>query len=239
MAERNRSTKRTGQSLIKPTGSNNQNAEREERTGGKDSGGQTRGGQSGTGTNTGKERAGTTNETVKISDVDKPNKVSITLPSGEEVKPEQAPKKKTSKKNKKKEVDCSAVKATIQAISNIVALRPQISYWQLRDEEIDSIAQPLANIIDKYGAMNKLNEVSDGVQLFLACTAIATPRIMYMMAVHKEAKKTNVKNHNKEVKTNDQETDQVQEPSGENPRPNATTSASDGEALSSLIPTVG
>lgn len=235
MAERNRSTKRTGQPIIKPTGSDYKNAEAKETNGGSGTGGR----QTGTGTDTGKERAGISNETTQVSNVDKPNKVSITLPSGEELKPEQTPKKKTSKKNKKKEVDCSAVKATIQAISNIVALRPQIAYWQLRDEEIDSIAQPLANIIDKYGAMNKLNEVSDGVQLFLACTAIATPRIMFMMSVHKEAKKTNVKNHNKEVKTNDQETDQVQEPSGENPRPNAATSPSDGEALSSLIPTVG
>lgn len=93
----------------------------------------------------------------------------------------------TKKKSPAKKADASQLKFLLLTISNVMAARPGMEMWKLTNEEVDSIAEPLANMMARNEAVaNALEEHGDAIALVTAIAMIAFPRVMMMMAMKKE-----------------------------------------------------
>lgn len=137
----------------------------------------------------GKNTTTTTNELykkVEKNDNVEPKKVSIQLPSGESVKPDE--KKQRKKLNKRKQADDTQIKALLAGVSSIVSSKPELSFLKLEDKEIEMISQPLANILDKLEITTQMNEKSDYIALFIALGTIFIPRIIFVCEINKMKK---------------------------------------------------
>ena len=93
------------------------------------------------------------------------------------------PKKKQQRKPRKQKKDESSfnaeqISALILSASAIVASKPEMSVWALQPEEANQLATPIANMIQKSEALQKLGEYSDAVALVTASLVIFAPRAM-------------------------------------------------------------
>lgn len=104
----------------------------------------------------------------------------------------QKKKKRTPKKKKEEPATFNAeqISTLIMTASGIVAARPDMSIWQLQQEEAMQLAQPIANMIEKSELMQKMGEHTDAVALVTAAMVIFTPRVIAQAAVTKQKKKT-------------------------------------------------
>lgn len=104
-----------------------------------------------------------------------------------EQKKAQAATTGTKKKSAAKKADASQLNFLLLTISNVMASRPGMEMWKLTNEEVDSIAEPLANMMARNEAVaNALEEHGDAIALVTAIAMIAFPRVMMMMAAKKE-----------------------------------------------------
>lgn len=93
----------------------------------------------------------------------------------------------TTKKSTASKADATQLKFLLLTISNVMATRPGMEMWQLTPAEVDSIAQPLSNMMAKNEAVTQaLEEHGDALALITAVAMIAFPRVMMMMAQRKE-----------------------------------------------------
>lgn len=140
-----------------------------------ESGGNTSTGTGPTGTGTGET------ETKK-----EPLEISILGNTPDTVKKTRARAKKT--KAAEPPINATMISGLIGALSTMVASRPGMQIWTLSDAEIKSVADPLANIIQKSDQLSKIAEHTDAIALTIAVTTIAVPRVMYMsdQAKHKK-----------------------------------------------------
>ena len=69
-----------------------------------------------------------------------------------------------------------------------VASRPDMAVWQLRPEEATQLATPIANMIQKSEALQKMGEYSDAIALVTASLVIFAPRAMVYHDQQKQKK---------------------------------------------------
>lgn len=110
------------------------------------------------------------------------------------------PRKVRGTKKKADAIDTTEIDKLIVAVSSVVASRPDMAHWQLSEVEAHSISQPLANVLQKYGAFEKVTENSNEIALGVACVSVFAPRIMLTVAQMKAKPKTNIPVSKKEVK---------------------------------------
>ena len=120
---------------------------------------------------------------------------------------------KPKKVNKKAEPAPSVgtsdqIGAILGTVSMIVASRPGMAHWQLTPKEIESVSNPLANMIAKSEALNTLSEHSDAIALVTACATIILPRAVITVSQMQERKK------------NDERTNRVKKSVKREPEPN-------------------
>lgn len=83
-------------------------------------------------------------------------------------------------------IDTTEIDKVLCNISTIVASRPNMAHWQLSEQEVHTITQPLGNILQKYGLFDKVTENSNEIALVVACVSVFAPRIMVSVAVAKQ-----------------------------------------------------
>lgn len=83
-------------------------------------------------------------------------------------------------------IDTTEIDKVLCNLSTIVASRPNMAHWQLSEQEVHTITQPLGNILQKYGLFDKVTENSNEIALAVACVSVFAPRIMVSVAVAKQ-----------------------------------------------------
>lgn len=172
--------------------------------------------------------------------------------SGEAVKTaeKEPPKKKAPKKitRKKKSGETSKqISGVIQSMSLLIASRPEKAHWAISEEEADSIAEPLANILESSEALAKISEHSDGLALAFAAAMVIIPRAMVEVELQKQKPKK--KHVRKEVaphvELNQSGNDDRSNENGKSAQRNKSddTSAAalyktDGYGLSAVLPSI-
>ena len=117
-----------------------------------------------------------------------PKKVSLTLPdTGEKIEPTK--KKRTRKNTKNKDADATDIIKFLNAINAIIPAQSAVGVLKLSEKEIENIAQPLANILDKNGIGEKIAEKSDGIALVTAVTMAYAPRAFFVFNTLQQKKK--------------------------------------------------
>jgi len=97
------------------------------------------------------------------------------------------PKPRKVRKSKTANViDTTEIDKMLCNLSTIVASRPNMAHWQLSEQEVHTITQPLGNILQKYGLFDKVTENSNEIALAVACVSVFAPRIMVSVAVAKQ-----------------------------------------------------
>lgn len=96
-------------------------------------------------------------------------------------KPRKVRKSKTANS-----IDTTEIDKVLCNISTIVASRPNMAHWQLSEQEVHTITQPLGNILQKYGLFDKVTENSNEIALVVACVSVFVPRIMVSVSVAKQ-----------------------------------------------------
>lgn len=87
-------------------------------------------------------------------------------------------------------VDTLQIETLIRTVSTITSSRPGFEIWKLSDAEIKSISTPLGNIISKSEALSAMGEHTDAIALLVAAVTIFAPRIIIMVTLKKEEKKS-------------------------------------------------
>lgn len=96
-------------------------------------------------------------------------------------KPRKVRKSKTANS-----IDTTEIDKVLCNLSTIVASRPNMAHWELSEQEVHTITQPLGNILQKYGLFDKVTENSNEIALAVACVSVFAPRIMVSVAVAKQ-----------------------------------------------------
>ena len=105
----------------------------------------------------------------------------------------ETPKKKQQRKPRKAKKEESSfnaeqISALILSTSTIIASRPDMAVWALRPEEATQLATPIANMIQKSEALQKMGEYSDAIALVTASLVIFAPRAMVYHDQQKQKK---------------------------------------------------
>lgn len=99
----------------------------------------------------------------------------------------ETPKKRVRKKaSKQPKMDMTQFDALIIGLTDYVASRPNCAHWKMTEKEVQSITEPLGNIIAKSDYMNQIAEHSDAIALVIACGTIFIPRIVITANIQKE-----------------------------------------------------
>ena len=115
--------------------------------------------------------------------------------NGQQVKPRKVKAGKTNTES----IDNTQIAAIISTVSTLVASRPNMAHWQLTPQEIESLATPLSQIMEKSAALAQLGEHSEAIALVTACFTIFVPRIVISSSM--KPKKENKKNVRKDFRT--------------------------------------
>jgi len=168
-------------------------------------------GRTGRGRGTGRGTGSTEEKLPKLAPLSEPKPVTVDIPgeSPEEKKARNAAKQKAYRERKKAEKETGAkkpavkkataskkspvldsssvhVKAMLSALFGVVASREGMEVWALSEAEIDSIVNPLTNMMAKNDAVGQaLEQHGDAVALVMAVTVIALPRVLMMQQMKK------------------------------------------------------
>lgn len=99
------------------------------------------------------------------------------------------PRKVNTKKANVEVGTAEQIKSILGTVSGIVASRPNMTHWQLTPQELESISNPLSNILAKSNLITTMGEHSDAIALVTACTTILVPRAIITISQVKEKKK--------------------------------------------------
>ena len=169
----------------------------------------------------------------------KPKKVPVSV-DGETVEPS---KKKRTRKTKSKEADPTEIIKFLSAVNAIIPQNTTLSVLKLSEKEIENIAQPLANILEKNGIGEKIAEKSDTLALASAITIAYAPRAYFVINTIKQQKENEkeIKNYER-ISDNANKTTEIPTSSNENDggNGNAVYDRTNGNSFSELLPpTVG
>lgn len=156
-----------------------------------------------TDTRTGRGRTGTTEKETEKSDkllsVDKakqaePLKVEISgLASvAEEKTTEKTKRTRKPRQKKESKPETTQFNLLIATVSGLIASKDGMEHWSLTQKEIESISEPLANIIANNENLKALSEHTDATALVIACFTIFVPRLIITTNKKKEKKKREI-----------------------------------------------
>ena len=146
-----------------------------------------------------------------------PKQVSVNASSEVPVSPvpEKSTKKRTRRKTKEPKMDMSQFDAMLIGLSEYVASRPGCEHWKMTQKEVQSITEPLGNILAKSEYMSQFAEHSDAIALVFACATIFAPRIIITVNNQKEKKPkkipVQVKKNDKAGENNNNDSDRTAE----------------------------
>lgn len=162
-----------------------------------------------------------------------PKQVSIN-PDIPVKEPEKSAKpKRRSPKKKQSGMDMKQVDALIVGISDYVAARPNMAHWKMSEKEVQTITQPLGNIIAKSDYMEKIAENSDEIALVLAVGAVFIPRAVISFSMMKQNKKDKEKKKHVQLRSEEKQ-DKVSDGNSTEINGNSTDVPSTGRDLSFL-----
>lgn len=123
---------------------------------------------------------------------------------GKEVKPKKVGGRK------KKNADPTLVEGVIRSLSSFFSSKPEFVFWQLSEKEINDLAQPIANLLEKSKAFEEITKHSDAIALTSASIMILAPRLFMTsqtLKSRKEKKHGDIKSTkiNVETKSGDDE----------------------------------
>lgn len=125
-----------------------------------------------------------------LADVSQPEPVAVKpgeVP--EPKKPKARPKKVSKKKKQENKIPAEQVDKLIVGMSQIVAAKPNCAHWAITEQEAHGISEPLCNILERSGLLEKMGENTDAIALVVACTTVFVPRIMLTASIRKEVKR--------------------------------------------------
>lgn len=116
--------------------------------------------------------------------------------NGETVKP-----RKVNSRKKKSETNANTeqIKALLLTVSGVIASKENCAHWQLTPSEVESIANPLSNILANSKAFESMGEHADAIALVTACFTVLLPRIIITVSQNK-AKKGVTKNVHNDIR---------------------------------------
>lgn len=128
---------------------------------------------------------------VGLADVRQPEPVAVKpgeVP--EPKKPKARPKKVSKKKKQESKIPAEQVDKLIVGMSQMVAARPNCAHWAITEQEAHGISEPLCNILERSGLLEKMGENTDAIALVVACSTVFVPRIMLTASIRKEVKRS-------------------------------------------------
>lgn len=113
------------------------------------------------------------------------------IPVSESVVKEEPTKKKrvTRRRKKKTTVESESIEKLLMTVTGVVATRPHMEMWKMQQKEAKAIAEPLAEVLDKYDLASGIAENSAEISLIVASLSFVAPRIMLTVSQRKEKQK--------------------------------------------------
>lgn len=112
-------------------------------------------------------------------------------------------KKKTKKKDSKQLAENLAI--LLGTVSNVIGQKNPV--WLLAENEVEAIAEPLAEVMEMYVPAEKANEYSAVVQLVAAVGFVIVPRVIVTVQQKKLAKPGKEQGHEKSAANSINKTD--------------------------------
>ena len=125
-----------------------------------------------------------------LADVNQPEPVPVKpgeVP--EPKKPKARPKKVSKKKKAEQKIPAEQVDKLIVGMSQMIAAKPNCAHWAITEQEAHGISEPLCNILERSGLLEKMGENTDAIALVVACSTVFVPRIMMTASIRKEVKR--------------------------------------------------
>ncbi|WP_234881342.1 hypothetical protein [Bacillus mycoides] len=91
------------------------------------------------------------------------------------------------------------LKPILLTVSKMVASREGFEIWALSESEIDTLCEPIQNMLAKTAALEKVGENSDAIALVIACFTIFVPKFLMWNATRKQKKATVITNYAKPI----------------------------------------
>lgn len=154
---------------------------------GVNTGGNTETGNENSGTKQPRQKRSRRTKTTSESNIQTPEVVAVNIPgeekdTEEKTVNEKQKRKTSSRKNKK--VDSEPVKQALLVGFSLLSMRAG-EHWSLQESEADQLAQPLANIADKYGLLGVGEKYGDFIALGIAGVSVLLPRILMQKEITK------------------------------------------------------
>ncbi|MEJ9362686.1 hypothetical protein P4546_31830, partial [Bacillus thuringiensis] len=95
---------------------------------------------------------------------------------------------RSSGKSKAPSMEILQLKPILMTVSQMVATREGFEIWALSETEIDTLCEPIENMLAKTSALEKVGENSDAIALAIACFTIFVPKFLMWNATRKQKK---------------------------------------------------
>jgi len=142
-------------------------------------------------------------------------------------------KPKTTRKANTK-TDSQHIKILMLTVSGIIASRENMQMWALTPQEIDSLAEPLAAVLDKHNVGQATGEYAEYIALVMALFVVFVPKYLMWKEINKQrkveqqnARKPITNQQQRNTNENGATTANSQQPSG--------ASANDGASFSGKL----
>lgn len=102
-------------------------------------------------------------------------------------------------KTKAPSMEILQLKPILMTVSTMVATREGFEIWALSETEINTLCEPIENMLAKTAALEKVGENSDAIALAIACFTIFVPKFLMWNATRKQKKAQVVTNYAKSI----------------------------------------
>ena len=121
--------------------------------------------------------------------------------------------RKPRKVKSKNAVDNTVLNMFFGGVFAFISSRPGCEHWAVSEDELNSITTPLANILNKYEAFEKIAENSDAIALVTASVVVVAPRAMISMEKNKEKRRVKDGNKNRDTGKSDRNSEGINQKS--------------------------
>ncbi|MED3302328.1 hypothetical protein P4391_34075, partial [Bacillus thuringiensis] len=124
------------------------------------------------------------------------------------------------------------LKPILMTVSQMVATREGFEIWALSETEIDTLCEPIENMLAKTSALEKVGENSDAIALAIACFTIFVPKFLMWNATRKQKKAQVVTNYAKPIQPTGNAGGNKTRETGTSSGPSARPSTVSGQSFS-------
>lgn len=147
---------------------------------------------------------------------------------------------RSSGKSKAPSMEILQLKPILMTVSQMVATREGFEIWALSETEINTLCEPIENMLAKTAALEKVGENSDAIALAIACFTIFVPKFLMWNATRKQKKAQVVTNYAKSIQptgnAGGNKTGTTRASSGPSDRESTASSKTFSGELNQLIP---